>query len=82
MSHQLTDAQWKRISSDYAAMYTALRRIESYMPPEKLRRQAEKKYGLEPDEAVEMAYENVISEARIGLRGAKKPFVPKEDNGG
>lgn len=72
---QLTDKQWTRISADYAAMYVALRRIAAYTSPDRLRRSSRKEYGLDADEAIEYAYENVITEAKNGLRRVKKPFV-------
>lgn len=50
----------------------ALRRILSYMTPDQLRRQAEKQYGLAYEEALEMAYENVQSEARSALMGFRR----------
>lgn len=53
--------------------HAALVRISKYMPPEKLHRQSEKLYGLEGSEAVEMAYENVIEEAKTALKGYRKP---------
>ena len=74
MNHQLTEKQWKRISADYATMYTALRRIASYMPAEKLRKRSMKLYGLEPDEAIDAAYENMLYEAQGGLRHINKPM--------
>ena len=69
---QLTDKQWTRISSDYGAMYVALRRIVAYASPRRLR-----SYGLDSDECIEYAYENVITEAKNGLRRVKNPFVEK-----
>jgi hypothetical protein len=57
--------------------HAALKRISSYMPADKLRRQAEKLYGLEGDEAIEMAYENVIAEAKQALKGYRKPRTVK-----
>lgn len=53
--------------------YRALKRITAYMPPEQLERNAEKQYGLDVAEAVRMAYENVIEEARSALRGYRRP---------
>ena len=70
----MTPAQQKRITEDYAHMYVALRRIVAYMSPEKLRKCAKKRYGLEPEEALEMVYENIIGEAKIALRKVRKPF--------
>ena len=54
-------------------MYAALKRITQYMAPDKLRNVAEKKYGLEPEEAIEMAYENVLEEARQAIKGMRAP---------
>jgi len=50
----------------------ALRRIAAYMTPAQLRRQSERKYGLTFEESLEMAYENVIGEAKAALRGVRK----------
>lgn len=59
--------------------YVALKRITSYMTPAQLRRAAEKQYGLDHAEALEMAYENVIGEAKCALRGYKrKPQARRE----
>lgn len=57
--------------------HAALVRISKYMPPEKLHRQAEKLYGLEGREAIEMAYENVLEEAKAALKGYRKPSAKK-----
>lgn len=55
---------------DYEARFaTALRRITAYMTPNQLRRESEKKYGLDFTEALEMAYENVRDEAKAALKG-------------
>ena len=54
-------------------LLTALKRISLYDSPEKLRRRAEKDYGLTPHEAIEMAYENVLAEAKEALRGMRQP---------
>lgn len=53
--------------------HAALVRISKYLPPEQLHRRSEKLYGLPPDEAIEMAYENVIEEAKQALKGYRKP---------
>lgn len=65
-------------------LYDALKRITAYMPPEKLRRQAERQYGLEPDEAIEMAYENVLQEAKNAIKGMRRPVAapPSPASGG
>lgn len=60
-----------RLKNQHAQMRHALQRIKAYMPPAKLRKQCQKEYGLEGDEALEMAYENVLAEAKAGLKGIK-----------
>lgn len=59
--------------SNNADYYDALRRIRSYDSVERLRRRAEKDYGLSPNEAIEMAYENVKAEAENAIRGKRRP---------
>jgi hypothetical protein len=54
-------------------LYTALKRITCYDTPSKLRRRAERDYGLSGDEAIEYAYENVLQEARNGIKGVRLP---------
>ena len=54
-------------------LYDALKRITAYMPPDKLAKQSEKRYGLEPAEAIEMAYDNVLTEARNAIKGMRRP---------
>lgn len=52
-------------------IYKALKRISSYQSPESLRRNSEKNYGLDYEEALEMAYENVIEEAKFAIKGIR-----------
>lgn len=52
--------------------YVALKRITAYMTVAQLRRAAERQYGLNHAEALEMAYENVIGEAKHALRGYRR----------
>ncbi len=55
-----------------------LRRIAAYADPRKLKRDAEAEYGLSYEEALEMAYENVLAEARRAVRGRRRPTgVPR-----
>jgi hypothetical protein len=54
-------------------LYDALKRITQYMPPEKLRKIAERKYGLSEEEAIEFAYENVLGEAVAAIKGMRRP---------
>jgi hypothetical protein len=44
--------------------FDALRRIAAYSDPEWIREHGEEEWGLPPSECLEMAYENVLSEAR------------------
>lgn len=57
----------------YRQMYRALLEIKNYASPAQIRRNAERAYGLDPEEALEMAYENVLATAEAGLRGVKRP---------
>ncbi len=57
-------------NADY---YDALRRITQYDSVERLRKRAEKDYGLSPEEAIEMAYENVKAEAEQAIKGKRRP---------
>jgi hypothetical protein len=54
-------------------LYNALKRITMYDMPDKLRKRAERDYGLEPHEVIEMAYENVLMEAAAAIKGMKAP---------
>lgn len=56
-------------------LYDALKRITMYDAPEKLHKRAGKDYGLSGNEAIEMAYENVLAEAKGALKGMKRPTV-------
>ena len=51
-----------------AIAHAALKRIAAYTPPDKLNRTADRDYGLPPEEAMEMAYDNVLIEARLALK--------------
>jgi hypothetical protein len=62
-------------------LYHALKRIAAYQTPDQLRRCAEKQYGLPADEAIEMAYENVLAEARAAIKGMRAPPVKPEGGG-
>ena len=53
--------------------YLALKRITAYMTPKQLERTAEKSYGLDYVESLEMAYENIRFEAQDALRGYRRP---------
>ena len=70
----------KRVNYE-ARFYVALKRITAYMTPAQLRRAADKQYGLDHAEALEMAYENVIGEAKLALRGYRpaRPDATKKE---
>ena len=68
-----TDANTASAPSREQRLYDALKRITAYMPPAKLAAVADKKYGLSPEEAVEMAYENVLQEAANAIKGMRRP---------
>jgi hypothetical protein len=53
--------------------YDALKRIASYDSVERLNRGAQSSYGLDASEAIEMAYENVIEEAKAAIKGHRRP---------
>lgn len=65
-------------------LYDALRRIASYAPPDRIRRDNERGRGtgLDTDEEIEMAYENVITEAKMAIKGVRRPIVKTETCGG
>lgn len=51
-------------------MYLALKQIsQEYQTPEQLRRNSSKQYGLDYEEALEMAYENIQQLAKDATRG-------------
>lgn len=62
-------------------LYDALKRISMYDKPERIRRDAGKRYGLDPVEAVEMAYENILAEAKAAIKGMRRPKVAQEQAG-
>ena len=54
--------------------YDALRRIaKHYMPAERVIETAERKYGLNPIEALEMSYDNIQIDAETAIRGRRRP---------
>lgn len=57
-------------------MYEALRRIaKDYQTPTQLRRTCERDYGLDYEDALEMAYENIRNEAKRAIKGMKSGSV-------
>ncbi|MDP1891483.1 MAG: hypothetical protein Q8K55_11385 [Gemmatimonadaceae bacterium] len=58
--------------AQFNRMRSALVRIaEAYQSPDKLRRHAERQYGVSANEALEMAYENIQAEARRAVKGTR-----------
>jgi hypothetical protein len=53
--------------------FDALKRITCYQSVAHLRRSSEKEWGLPFHEALEMAYENAIDDARRAIRGKRRP---------
>ncbi len=62
---------WKRANEQ--RYYDALRRITQYQSVERLRKHSEKDWGLNFEEALESAYENVIDDARRAVKGRRRP---------
>lgn len=63
-------------------LFDALKRTTQYDSPAKLRRTGERTYGLPADEVIEMAYENVLDEARQALKGMRRPITTADDQEG
>lgn len=53
--------------------YLTLRRIANYMDPLELLRRGDKLFGVSGEEAIKMAYENVLEEARSVISGNRNP---------
>lgn len=64
---QITEKQ----ALQFNRMLTALTRIKHYDSPDRLRKNSEKTYGLEFEEALEYAYENMQGEAAV-IKGVKR----------
>lgn len=60
--------------SDVQRYYDALKRIsKGYQTPDQLRRNSEKDFGCDYISALEMAYENIQSEAAMAVHGKQRP---------
>lgn len=53
--------------------FDALKRITQYQSPDRMRRSSDKDWGLDFEETLEYAYENVIEEARRAIKGKRRP---------
>ncbi len=61
----------------YAQMFAAQSRIGAYQSPDRLKKHSARDWGLDNgNEAIEYAYENVLQEAKNGLRGVRRPTTP------
>lgn len=49
---------------------------KDYQTPAQLRKNSEKEYGLDYEEALEMAYENLQGEAAFAVKGVKIISIP------
>lgn len=68
MKTQITVKQKQQFNQ----MLAALKRIKAYQSPAQLRKDSEKDWGLDYEEALEMAYENMQCEAAFGCKGIKE----------
>lgn len=66
MVKKITITEKQRQQFNY--MFLILTRIKSYQTVEKLRRDSNKDWGIDFEEALEMAYENVLGEAKAGAK--------------
>lgn len=65
-------------AEQFNRMLQALRKIyKDYQTPEQLRRNCEKDYGLDYEESIGMAYENIQAEAAFASRGLKPIALSK-----
>lgn len=62
----------KKERSDFNQMHHALSRIKEYQTATQLKKSSRRDWGLDYEESLEMAYENVIDEAKYGLKGVRK----------
>jgi soluble cytochrome b562 len=61
----------KKQMQDFNKMRNALIEITKYQTPDKLRRDSEKDWGLEFEEALEISYENIQSTAKYAVKGVR-----------
>jgi len=64
---QITEKQ----KQQFNLMLNALKKIKAYQSPEKLRKDSSKDWGLDFEEAIEMAYENIQGEAAFACKNVK-----------
>lgn len=64
-----TDSRLK-LAQEY---FDELQAIAHYLPSEKLLRVSEKLYGVSRQEALEMAYDNMLETAKAAVCGRRRP---------
>jgi len=62
----------KKQIENYNKMRRALIEITKYQTPDKLRKDSEKDWGLEFEEAIEMSYENIQQTAKLAVKGVRE----------
>lgn len=61
----------ERQKQQFNQMLESLKRIKTYQSPSQLRKDSEKDWGLDYEEALEMSYENIQAEASYSCKGIK-----------
>src|SRR5581483_10530077 len=65
--------------------YDALKAISTnFIPSEQIIRRSQQLYGLEAEEAIEMAYDSILAVAKAAVKGKRRPASksPPFENGG
>lgn len=69
----MSPAALRKLQAERDLFWRTLHTISVHMPPRELQTKSERVYGLQPDEATEYAYENVLEAARAAIKGTRKP---------
>lgn len=69
-----------KITNNEMNFYTALKTISKFYSPARLKRESNSEYGLDSDEAIEMAYENVISIAKKAIKNTRNKYEAINEN--
>lgn len=65
--------------NNYNKMLKALKKIaRGYQTSNQIKRDSQKQYGLDYEEALEMSYDNIQEEARFALKGISEIKDPKQ----
>lgn len=68
MKTEITEKQMKQFNIMRFALIDI---AKNYKTPAQIRRDSEKQYGLDFDEAIEFSYENIQSLAKMAVKGVK-----------